>query len=253
MTRETFINTCKIDMYKTIKELYQHINYDWCAIWVYYKYLENICDFRDYIQCKNVASCTSLLNAMIKDTKDFINVYTIKNNIINVNLYTIGDIIFFDWDLSGDSDHVGIITNIIDGKIYYISGNTSNDNYLKSIVDIKTISIYDKRIRAIGHINNSFFNTIDEKNNIDISNLHEISENINTYYKDNLILSIMLRLNMFNVNISSHLTKQMFDYVEYFQKFHNLSVDRIVGVQTWSKLFEILNNDDFIKYIYKEL
>lgn len=34
-----------------------------------------------------------------------------------------GDLIFFDWDISGDYDHVGIVTEVKDGMVYTIEGN----------------------------------------------------------------------------------------------------------------------------------
>lgn len=34
-----------------------------------------------------------------------------------------GDLIFFDWDYSGDYDHVGIVTEVKDGKVYTVEGN----------------------------------------------------------------------------------------------------------------------------------
>lgn len=44
------------------------------------------------------------------------------------NIYQIhGDIIFFDWELDGHSDHVGIVEKYQDGKVYTIEGNTTGD------------------------------------------------------------------------------------------------------------------------------
>ena len=37
-----------------------------------------------------------------------------------------GDIIYFDWDLSGNCDHVGIVKDVDDNYIYTIEGNTSS-------------------------------------------------------------------------------------------------------------------------------
>lgn len=35
-----------------------------------------------------------------------------------------GDIIMFDWDLSGNCDHVGIVEKVVGGNVYTIEGNT---------------------------------------------------------------------------------------------------------------------------------
>lgn len=37
-----------------------------------------------------------------------------------------GDLIFFDWDSTGDSDHTGIVEKVEGGKVHTIEGNTSN-------------------------------------------------------------------------------------------------------------------------------
>lgn len=38
-----------------------------------------------------------------------------------------GDAIFFDWDGSGDADHVGIVVGVENGTVYTVEGNTSGD------------------------------------------------------------------------------------------------------------------------------
>lgn len=37
-----------------------------------------------------------------------------------------GDIIFFDWEQDGHSDHVGIVEKVSNGKVYTIEGNSNN-------------------------------------------------------------------------------------------------------------------------------
>lgn len=38
-----------------------------------------------------------------------------------------GDIIFFDWQNDGISDHVGIVEKVENGTVYTIEGNSTND------------------------------------------------------------------------------------------------------------------------------
>lgn len=38
-----------------------------------------------------------------------------------------GDTIFFDWDGSGDADHVGIVVGVENGTVYTVEGNSSGD------------------------------------------------------------------------------------------------------------------------------
>lgn len=37
-----------------------------------------------------------------------------------------GDIIFFDWEQDGETDHVGIVESVSDGYVHTVEGNTSN-------------------------------------------------------------------------------------------------------------------------------
>lgn len=37
-----------------------------------------------------------------------------------------GDIIFFDWDEDGGADHTGIVTGVVDDKVFTIEGNSSD-------------------------------------------------------------------------------------------------------------------------------
>jgi len=37
-----------------------------------------------------------------------------------------GDLIFFDWDLDGGRDHVGIVTAVVDDKVFTVEGNSSD-------------------------------------------------------------------------------------------------------------------------------
>lgn len=37
-----------------------------------------------------------------------------------------GDLIFFDWDQDGGRDHVGIVTAVVDDKVFTIEGNSSD-------------------------------------------------------------------------------------------------------------------------------
>jgi hypothetical protein len=37
-----------------------------------------------------------------------------------------GDLIFFDWDQDGGRDHVGIVTAVVDDKVFTVEGNSSD-------------------------------------------------------------------------------------------------------------------------------
>ena len=49
-----------------------------------------------------------------------------------------GDIIFFDWENDGISDHVGIVARVDNNKVYTIEGNSNNDNCAEKNYDINS-------------------------------------------------------------------------------------------------------------------
>lgn len=54
-----------------------------------------------------------------------------------------GDIIFFDWNCSGDGDHVGIVTSCTDGYVFTVEGNSRDKCRRKSyLVGSETILGY---------------------------------------------------------------------------------------------------------------
>ena len=57
-----------------------------------------------------------------------------------------GDLIFFNWDGTGTQDHVGIVTQVIDDKVYTVEGNSSNR------CRQKRYKIEDSVIYGYGHI-----------------------------------------------------------------------------------------------------
>ena len=37
-----------------------------------------------------------------------------------------GDLIFFDWEQDGSRDHVGIVTAVVNDKVFTVEGNSSD-------------------------------------------------------------------------------------------------------------------------------
>jgi len=52
-----------------------------------------------------------------------------------------GDIIFFDWEPDGETDHVGIVESVVNGVVNTIEGNTS-DSVARHSYDIGSVKIY---------------------------------------------------------------------------------------------------------------
>lgn len=61
-------------------------------------------------------------------------------------LPAVGRLIYFDWDRSGDCDHVGIVSAVGNGYVYVIEGNSSGNGY--DAVRIKRYLATDTRIRG---------------------------------------------------------------------------------------------------------
>ena len=53
-----------------------------------------------------------------------------------------GDIIFFDWEQDGHSDHVGIVEKIENEKVYTIEGNSDGDMCKQKNYDVNSKVIY---------------------------------------------------------------------------------------------------------------
>lgn len=58
-----------------------------------------------------------------------------------------GDLIFFDWDLDGDIQHVGVVLAVTGGNVYTIEGNSGDR------VAVRKYTLEDKRIFGYGVLN----------------------------------------------------------------------------------------------------
>lgn len=59
---------------------------------------------------------------------------------------SVGRLIYLDWDRSGDCDHVGVVSAVVDGYVYVIEGNSAGNGY--DAVRIKRYLTTDTRIRG---------------------------------------------------------------------------------------------------------
>lgn len=65
-------------------------------------------------------------------------------------LPAVGRLIYFDWDRSGDCDHVGIVSAVGNGYVYVIEGNSAGNGY--DAVRIKRYLATDTRIRGYADV-----------------------------------------------------------------------------------------------------
>ena len=84
-------------------------NVSWCMQYIWKIETEAGMDFY------KTASCTACYNHY-------------KSQAVSKNSLRPGDIVFFDWDHSGDCDHVGIVESAGSSQVTTIEGNTSSGN-----------------------------------------------------------------------------------------------------------------------------
>ena len=87
---------------------------DWCAIFV--SWCEDQCG---YIDAKTAPSF-----ALVSDGSNW---FMDRGQWLEpTETPQAGDLIFFDWEQDESRDHVGIVTAVIDGKVFTVEGNSSD-------------------------------------------------------------------------------------------------------------------------------
>ena len=146
-----------------------------------------------------------------------------------------GDIIYYDWDISGDADHVGIIEKVSGNTLTVIEGN--NGNYPNDRV----------RRREISSASSLIFGYARPKYPVKSSaNSSDVNISLPTVRKGNTgnavkILQAFLVAYEYSIGISGIDGEFGFDTesaVRQFQKNSKIEVDGIVGKDTWSELLK---------------
>ncbi len=144
-----------------------------------------------------------------------------------------GDIIYYDWDISGDADHVGIIEKVAGNTLTVIEGN--NGNYPNDRV----------RRREINSASSLIFGYARPKYPVTGSaNGSDVNISLPTVRKGDTgnvvkILQAFLVAYEYSIGISGIDGDFGFDTesaVKQFQKNSEIEVDGIVGKDTWTKL-----------------
>ena len=87
---------------------------DWCALFV--SWCED--------QCGYLKSDAAPKFAIVSDGADW---FVLRDQWrLMGDTPEAGDIIFFDWDQDGARDHVGIVTGVVDDKVFTVEGNSSD-------------------------------------------------------------------------------------------------------------------------------
>ncbi len=87
---------------------------EWCALFV--SWCENQCGF--------IESGAAPKFALVSDGADW---FVLRDQWrLMGDTPEPGDLIFFDWDQDGGRDHVGIVTAVVDDKVFTVEGNSSD-------------------------------------------------------------------------------------------------------------------------------
>ena len=90
-------------------------NYQWCLVFIWWLF-NKLNASQLFYGGQKTASCTT-----------FYKWYEAKGMTVNKD-YRPGDIVFYDWDKSGDCDHVGLLVEINGDKCKVVEGNTAVGN-----------------------------------------------------------------------------------------------------------------------------
>jgi hypothetical protein len=165
----------------------------------------------------------------------------------NLGLYSVsgkpsvGDVIFYDWDKNGTSDHVGIVTDVADGAYVIIEGNKSD------AVGYRTIYPSYPYIKGFG-----FASRLDEKKPTESAPSSTVGQQmadkivasrrwptLQLYSKGEWVTVLQAMLNAENkagLEVDGEFGVFTYSAVNKFQTAHGLERDGIVGPLTWGEL-----------------
>ena len=146
-----------------------------------------------------------------------------------------GDIIYYDWDISGDADHVGIVEKVSGNTLTVIEGNNGNFPYDRV------------RRREINSASSLIFGYARPKYPVKSSaNSSDVNISLPTVRKGdsgNAVKILQLALVAYEYNIGKYGADGDFGFdtesaVKQFQKNSGIAVDGIVGKNTWAELLK---------------
>ena len=191
---------------------------EWCACFI--SWLAEELDITDIIPVD--MSC----NSQIAKFKDMGVWHTDKN-------FQTGDILYYDWDISGDADHVGIIEKVAGNTLTVIEGN--NGNYPNDRVRRREISSASSLI--YGYARPKY----PVKSSAKGSDVNISLPTVRKGDTGNVVKILQLALVAYEYNIGKYGADGDFgsdteSAVRKFQKNSGIEVDGIVGKDTWTQL-----------------
>jgi hypothetical protein len=147
-----------------------------------------------------------------------------------------GDIVFFDWDHSGDCDHVGIVESVGSSRITTIEGNTSSGNAgSQSNGDgvyrrYRTRSQIAKAIRPAYEAETSGGGTC----NVTVQEVKNGSKGGSVY----VLQAFLKAKGYYTGKVDGEAGSLTEKAIKAFQKAMGLSQDGIAGQKTWAAVFK---------------
>lgn len=147
-----------------------------------------------------------------------------------------GDIVFFDWDHSGDCDHVGIVESVGSSRITTIEGNTSSGNSgSQSNGDgvyrrYRTYSQIAKAIRPAYEAETSGGGTC----NVTVQEVQAGSKGGSVY----VLQAFLKSKGYYTGKVDGEAGNLTANAIGAFQKAMGLKVDKICGTNTWKAVFK---------------
>lgn len=147
-----------------------------------------------------------------------------------------GDIVFFDWDGSGDCDHVGIVESVGSSRITTIEGNTSSGNSgSQSNGDgvyrrYRTYSQIAKAIRPAYDAETSGGGTC----NVTVQEVQNGSKGGSVY----VLQAFLKSKGYYTGKVDGEAGNLTANAIGAFQKAMGLKVDKICGTNTWKTVFK---------------
>ena len=202
-------------------------SYPWCAIYVSDVYWKAVGESRF-----TEMAC----DAMIQKFQN-LGLYSVSGR------PNVGDVIFYDWDSNGTSDHVGIVTEVADGAYIVIEGNKSD------AVAYRTIYPSYPYIKGFG-----FASRLDEEKPTESAPSSTVGQQmadkivarswwpmLKLYSKGEWVVVLQSLLNAkknAKLDVDGDFGVLTYSAVNKFQNANGLERDGIVGPKTWEKLKE---------------
>lgn len=192
-------------------------NCSWCMIFVWWCMKQAGMDFY------KTASCTACYKHY-------------ASRAVSRNSLRKGDIVFFDWDGSGDCDHVGIVESVGSSRITTIEGNTSSGNSgSQSNGDgvyrrYRTYSQIAKAIRPAYEAETSGGGTC----NVTVQEVQNGSKGGSVY----VLQAFLKQKGYYTGKVDGEAGNLTANAIGAFQKAMGLKVDKICGTNTWKAVFK---------------